>query len=274
VKALASFTLKNSRRGYYMSSMIQYKVPIKNFKILNIDNSIVNNGKISYCKERTIDEKKASINVSVQMKENENNIFILEVMSKEDLYERELMPIATKLINDLLNKIAFCYPLARVGEPWITQLDFKQKKTETSEMLCSMSINAEDSDKKLLESLCEQIQGSKDLSFDYYTIFRAAMNNEDIVVKYMFLYQILLSRHVNKDGRESQKSVDEFIKSNVSEDKHMYQKWEDTGYEETIYTRLRNQVGHFRQKTSSETRNAMDTKINELIDLVKKSISF
>lgn len=256
-----------------MSSMVQYKVVINNFKILDVDSDIVVNGKIFYKKELDMCGEKVFINVSLQSKEDESNIFILEVNSEKDLYEQELMPLAKKIVNDLLNKIAFYYDDAKVGEPLNIRADFKDKKIGTSGMVGSLCVNNEIRDKNLIKKLSEEIKEDKDFDKEEYNLFRYAMNNQDIVVKYMFLYQILSYKYRNNNGYESQKVVDEFIRSKFSVDKHMYKKWEDTGREETIYTRLRNQVGHFRGKTSSETRSAMERKINELIELVKISIA-
>lgn len=255
-----------------MYSYVKYKVVIRDFEILDINNEIIDKGEITYSKELEVEGEKVPINISLQSEENENNIFILTINSEKDLCEQQLMPLAKKLANDLLNKIAFYYYGSKVGEPWIVDADFKDKKMCVSELPGSIFVNTEDRDNRLLESLCLEIKEGSCFDKEDYRLFRAAMNNEDVVVRYMFLYQILLFKHPKNNGVESQKMVDNFIKSKFPQDKHMYQKWSDTGREETIYTRLRNQVGHFRGKTPPETRNTMDQKINELVELVKISI--
>lgn len=255
-----------------MFSYVIYKVVIRDFEVLDVDNEIVDKEKISYCKDLEIEGEKVLINISLQAEKNKNNIFVLKINSEKDLCEQELMPLAKKLANDLLNKIAFYYYGAKVGEPWIVDADFKDKKMGVSELSSSIFVNTEDRDNRLLESLCFEIKEGSNFNKEDYNLFRVAMNNEDVVVRYMFLYQILLFKHPKNNGEESQKMVDDFIKSKFPQDKHMYQKWSDTGREETIYTRLRNQVGHFRGKAPSKTRNAMMQKISELIELVKMSI--
>lgn len=256
-----------------MSSMIEYKVLIDNFRILNIDDEIISNEEIYYFKEVLVNEEKVSVNILLRRAEKESNIFILKLISEKELFENEFMIIAEKISKDLLNKIAFYCIGVKVGDPLIIETHFKDINMKTDEIKCSMTIDTEDKDKKILKTLCKEIKKDKDFDGDTYSLFRSAMNNEDVVIRYMFLYQILSNKHRNENGLESQKSVDEFIKSQISEDKHMYQKWIDTEREETIYTRLRNQVGHFRGKTPCETRSVMDIKINDLVELVKKSIN-
>lgn len=161
---------------------------------------------------------------------------------------------------------------SRVGEPSLIKANCKDKNMGGTSFSGSLFVNTDNRDKQSLAKLLKAIKQDKDFNKDDYTLFRAAMNNEDVVVKYMFLYQTLLFKHMNNNGYESQNSVDKFIISHFSEDKHMYQKWNDTGRSETIYTRLRNQVGHYRGKTPVETRSTMSIKINELVELVKISI--
>lgn len=162
--------------------------------------------------------------------------------------------------------------IANVGEPWIVSSVYSDKKIRAEEFPCTMFVNTEERDKELLKKLCNDIYSNNNRVNDDYKIFRLAMNTEDIVAKYMFLYQILLFKHPKVDGEESQKDVDRFIRSKYSYSKHQYQVWKDTNRKETIYTRLRNQVGHYRGKTPNETKIGMGKKIYELIDLVKMSI--
>lgn len=258
-----------------MASYIKYKLVIRNFEILNIDNELVNEGKISYNKDLPVNAEIVSIHITLEGIENEKNIFSIEINSEKDLNQERLTAIANKLVDDLLNKIAFYYIGATVGEPWIISSSFEDenKKRSTSEVPSSIFVSTESRDKESIESICKAIERGDDFSQNDYRIFRAAMNNEDIVAKYMFLYQMLSLKLLNNKEQESQKSVDKFIISKVDENQHQYQRWIDTNRDETIYTRLRNQVGHNRGKMPEETREAMEGKINELINLVKISIS-
>ena len=67
----------------------------------------------------------------------------------------------------------------------------------------------------------------------------------------------------------NQKMVDNFIKTKFLKI-NICIKSGDTGREETIYTRLRNQVGHFRK--TLQDKKYYRSKVNELIELVKISI--
>lgn len=122
--------------------------------------------------------------------------------------------------------------------------------------------------------MCRAIKEGKNFSNERYTLFRSATNNEDIVAKYMFLYMVLLLIHRDKDNEECQKEVDKFIRSKFPKEKHEYKEWDDTKRTETIYTRLRNQVAHYRGVKPEVTRKQMKEKIDELIKLVKMSIEF
>lgn len=254
-----------------MSSYVKYKVLIKDFKILEIEDEIISNKGLHYTKECIIEGEKVTLTILLQ-ELREDNIFILQITSDKSLCSQKLIPVAQKEANNLLNKITFYFANAKVSEPWIIDADFEDKKMGTTEIPCSMFVSTEKIDKKLLESLCQEIKESRDCTGDEYNLFRTAMNNEDVVVKYMFLYQILSFKYINSEGQESQRLVDDFIKSKFTQERHQYQIWSDTGRKETVYTRLRNQVGHFRGKTSQETRKDMQGKINELIELVKLSI--
>ena len=84
-----------------MSSMIEYKVTIDNFKIFDVDNELIDNEKISYLKILLINEKSVYFNVLLKPTEEENNIFILDLSSKEELCESEFMRAAEKISKDL-----------------------------------------------------------------------------------------------------------------------------------------------------------------------------
>ncbi len=255
-----------------MSSILEYKVRIDNFRILDIEDEIIVDGKISYEKCLELDGEKIIINISLQLEEEREKIYTIKLTSEKELCLSEFQLLVDEITKDLLNKIAFFYEGAKVGEPWLSVAKCKDTNMGTSELPIMACIDNKNRDKELLKSLCTELKKDNSFNKDDYNLFRTAMNNDDIVVKYMFLYQILLMRHLKSNGEESQKCVDNFIKSQFSKDKHMYQKWEDSNRCETIYTRLRNQVGHYRKKTPSETRNAMEEKIDELIQLIKITI--
>ncbi len=108
----------------------------------------------------------------------------------------------------------------------------------------------------------------KDISnFRYFPVFRSALNNDDPVVRFMMLYKILL----HKFG-DNQREVDQFIR--VSEPGVPETPRPDKPeIMETVYTRLRNEIGHVRPSAVPEqTRNEIANWVNHLVGLVKKAI--
>ena len=104
-----------------------------------------------------------------------------------------------------------------------------------------------------------------------YDLYRTLLAGSDSVAKFLSFYLVLMSFHDDK-----QPEVETFIR-----------RWEPTvRYEktdpprerkmdwtqETVYTRLRNQVGHSRQVSLRDTRAEMDTYLTGLMNLVRKCI--
>lgn len=101
----------------------------------------------------------------------------------------------------------------------------------------------------------------------FFSVFRSALNNDDPVVRFMMLYKILL----HKFG-DNQREVDQFIR--VSEPGVPETPRPDKPeIMETVYTRLRNEIGHVRPSAVPEqTRNEIAIWVNPLVGLVKKAI--
>lgn len=255
-----------------MASYYKYAVKIEDFRIHPIDCDMVVEDEILYKIDVDVGSEQVTVQISLQADKNKTNIFNVKLSSEKTLCQSVFAPIASNIINNLLNKIAFIYVGAKVGEPWLTDFNCADRKYSTSEIQCSICVDTKNRDKHLLETLCKAIKDEKNYDTDDYTIYRSAMNNSDVVAKYMFLYQMLLYIHKNASGHESQAAVDAFIIKHLDEERHMYKKWPDSQRTETIFTRLRNQVGHNRGKTPSETRKEMERKISELTELVRVSI--
>jgi hypothetical protein len=103
---------------------------------------------------------------------------------------------------------------------------------------------------------------------DVYSAYRFACNQSDAVARYMFLYNILLQLQ-----GDVQKQVDDFIRREVPtvaqspSPLHPY-------VMETVYTRLRNEVGHSRAgATPVRTRTEMEANLAALQALVRTVIS-
>jgi hypothetical protein len=103
---------------------------------------------------------------------------------------------------------------------------------------------------------------------DLYSAYRFASYQSDAVARYMFLYNILLQLH-----NDSQKAVDDFI---LAEEPAVARKASphNAGVTETVYTRLRNEVGHRRAGTSPDkTRTEIEHNLSALQKLTKTAIA-
>ncbi|MBU3221038.1 hypothetical protein [Clostridium algidicarnis] len=107
----------------------------------------------------------------------------------------------------------------------------------------------------------------------YFNIYRYAFNTEDIISKYMILYNILL-----EICNDKQRCVDDFITAAIGKDEAEYKqsprklKKGDYIYE-TKFTKLRNEIGHARENTTiDKTTEEMELNIDKLAKLVLKAI--
>jgi hypothetical protein len=100
-----------------------------------------------------------------------------------------------------------------------------------------------------------------------YGLFRSATQATSAVEEFMFLYHILLMIH-----RDSQIVADKFI---VSEDPTVPQTPQPhkPAVMETLYTRLRNEVGHTRPGVNLDaTKSEMAARLSGLRALTKRAI--
>ncbi|KAA1180897.1 hypothetical protein [Paenibacillus sp. B2(2019)] len=138
-------------------------------------------------------------------------------------------------------------------------------------------LKKEDKD-ELIRILNESIEKSSEyVENTAKNLFRIAMSNRDITAKYMLLYLILLFLTKDSEGKEKQGYVDNYINDDIGEVNSEYsdgpqQKRNGTYIKETIYTKLRNEIGHFRDIDLAETRKEMERTINSLVDIVRKAV--
>lgn len=104
----------------------------------------------------------------------------------------------------------------------------------------------------------------------YPDLFYFALGLTDPLSKFMALYSIVLTL-----CNDRQEDVDRFVlatQPNVSINSPY--KPRKLGTQETLYTRLRNQVGHVRPETTIEsTRSEMQENLNGRVEITKKSIT-
>ncbi|MDB9488679.1 hypothetical protein PN492_19355 [Dolichospermum circinale CS-537/01] len=117
-----------------------------------------------------------------------------------------------------------------------------------------------------IKSLLEQDNLNR---FIYCDLFCFAIELTDPISKFMILYYIILDL-----CNDNQDDVDQFIISfepNVPTNPPY--RTRRSGVSETIYTRLRNQIGHARRGTTMEhTRSEMATNLKGLIAIAKELI--
>jgi hypothetical protein len=105
----------------------------------------------------------------------------------------------------------------------------------------------------------------------HYSAFRQALNAEDFVDRFMSLFRILLDLRRTPDGRESQEVVDNFIHTEFGE--ALVAPSHRPNAPETVYTRLRNEVGHARPGVLPETtRQEISTHLADLAKIVRRAI--
>lgn len=106
---------------------------------------------------------------------------------------------------------------------------------------------------------------------DLYAAYRFAISQGDALARFMFLYNILLQL-----CGDDQKDADKCIRNhepNVDESLSGDPKKKAQGVKETVYTRLRNEVGHRRRGTTPEkTRSEIRTNVAAFQKLVKTAI--
>jgi hypothetical protein len=105
-----------------------------------------------------------------------------------------------------------------------------------------------------------------------YSAYRFALNQDDAVTRFMFLYNILLSLNGDK-----QKRVEGFIRSEmpgVQQSLSGNPELQAKDVQETIYTRLRNEVSHVRKGTTPDkTKREIHDNVEPFRVLVERAIS-
>jgi hypothetical protein len=103
-------------------------------------------------------------------------------------------------------------------------------------------------------------------------VYRVAVQAVDPVNRYMSLYRLLSILCLGPAGEEKQEFVDRFIEQ-VTAERRTYPRPDKPRILETVYTVLRNEVGHARKGFDlAATRLKMDARVYELAEIVKKAI--
>lgn len=187
--------------------------------------------------------------------------------------------ISGKLIcRTILGRLALKYGLL-VQEPIVAAENLEEEKdgTVTKVSAAGLSLACSGKDSKAVQpgdvaGLKAELEDLSPRGEVYHDLYRVAMQAEDSVDRYLSLYRLLSILCPDPKGDEKQEFVDRFIEQQTSE-KRAYKRPDKPHILETIYTSLRNEVGHARQGVDlAKTRQQMDTRVYELAEIVKKAI--
>jgi len=185
----------------------------------------------------------------------------------------EATAIANGILPSIINRLAF-YRNVSVGEPHCTGATLPKDASGSSHTVIrdllliwdqAVSVLTLGDDKRQeLARLLEQPYTHHDL----YSAYRFAGNQNDPVARFMFLYNILLQ--LNSDY---QQQVDAFIRSEIPSVPQSPRP-DRPNVSETVYTRLRNEVGHRRSGTTPhKTRREIQDKVGAFQELARTAIS-
>jgi hypothetical protein len=177
---------------------------------------------------------------------------------KQAVKKKELPPEIEQYLNYILDSLAFEHGLSiaiirRVGGFYVTAHGVA-KRGFTEEHISN------------LERQLSVVKNEP-----YKGLYKAALQNTDSVARFMFLYSILFD--VLKAAVQS--DVDKYIRSQTGYDSNEDRKsTRNPTKMETIFTWLRNQVGHTQTDSEINQINSLiQTIINNFSNIVKEAIS-
>ncbi len=181
--------------------------------------------------------------------------------------------IAVDILASIINRLAFELNVS-IGEPHMTGVTLPKnasgtlhtvsKSVHSTYGIAAPTLTLGEDKRQELAELLEQPTARADL----YSVFRFAANQRDAVARFMFLYNILLQLH-----DDDQKRLDHFVRQ---QDPKVPQspRPDRSSVTETVYTRLRNQVGHRRSGTTPrQTRSEIEANVGSFQELVRTAIS-
>ncbi len=187
--------------------------------------------------------------------------------------------ISGKVIcRTILGRLALKYGLL-AQEPFLVSENLEEEKDGmvTKVAAAGLPLTCSGKDSKSVPpgdvaSLKAELEDLSPRGVVYHDLYRVAMQAEDSVDRYMTLYRLLSILCLGPHGEEKQEFVDRFIEQETSE-KRKYRRPNKPHILETIYTSLRNEVGHARPGVDlGATRCQMDTRVYELAEIVTKAI--
>lgn len=205
--------------------------------------------------------------VSVNSNEKDGitlNIIIEDATSLEDAFDVS-QKVSTYVANILCVHLASSVGSFRLKEHALVKIEPESEPVHelgnTLGLFCKVDIvkSLNDSQVKEIETLLSQ---NNHAGYENYELFRSALSLTDPLSKFMALYNIVLAL-----SGDTQEAVDTFIlavQPDIATNPPFHTR--RSGIDETVYTRLRNEIGHKREGTTLEkTRNEMDANLSGLI---------
>jgi hypothetical protein len=207
--------------------------------------------------------------------ESEDSERIQVVFHLRDVFtETEANAIAEDIVASIINRLAF--ELNRgICQPYMKGSSLPKDASGSSYTVsnsagilwdvATATITLGDESRHKLARLLEQPLARPDL----YSAYRFAINENDDVARFMFLYNILLQLNHDKQAR-----VEAFIREVIPDVEEYEDPRSNKIGKETVFTRLRNEVGHARKGTTPEqTRALIEGHVAALQTLVRTAIS-
>ena len=181
--------------------------------------------------------------------------------------------IAARILPSIINRLAF-YRNVSVGEPYQIGGTLPKDPSDSLHtvrrdllLLWDEAIPILTLGDDMREELARQLEQPY-THHDLYSLYRFASGQSDELARFMFFYNILLQLH-----NDIQRQVDAFILQERP-DVPQSPSPRSQGRNETVYTRLRNEVGHRRAGTTPEqTRREIQENIAAFQELVRTAIS-
>lgn len=215
-------------------------------------------------------------------KSGETELIAVTITLKDVFASENFGRITHPVVKRVLNRIMFYYGGGvRISEPRCE--GYSLLKNATSDVVATLATNivswdhlegayrpAEEGRKRLKEHLENPASLPGEALYD---LFNYSSRQKDPVTQFMFLYNIILLLH-----NDTQRDVDAFILAEEPGVKMIQRTYTDNNGKsktknETIYTNLRNRVGHIIPGTDlSKTYEEISQYVSSFEQLVKKAI--
>ncbi|MDH6351909.1 methylamine utilization protein MauJ [Brevibacillus sp. 1238] len=216
--------------------------------------------------------------VEISIEENQNSkinkMFIRFYMQNvKNLVEAETL--LKQPLNYIVDLISFKFNTS-IGNPYLINANIPGQAIGISQINASLTVKRSLTEKQIQEFKNELT--SKIVESSYLPLFKAAMQNTEPVSRFMFLYSILslALEDLNQKDTVSQQEIDSFIKQSAYWDSKKDRPTANprkNGAMETIYTWLRNQVGHTKNNSDlTEVTAEIESEVENLCEIVKLAI--